>query len=172
MRSSPRLVAPASTAARIAARLECIRPKRRSVNASRKPVREFTSPQKVGDPDARHEHIDRAVEAFARGRRHRIVRRDAQTGVLEAHAIEPTACQQLRSHFAQALVQPFASIGEPDPGVGLAPAFGEHLLGFVRRRQIGVEAAIIPTEPRRVYRRLQLLRGLEHEQIKSIFPRG
>ena len=27
-------------------------------------------------------------------------------------------------------------------------------------------------EPRRVYRRLQLLRGLEHEQIKSIFPRG
>ena len=28
------------------------------------------------------------------------------------------------------------------------------------------------TEPRRVYRRLQLLRGLEHEQIKSIFPRG
>ena len=28
------------------------------------------------------------------------------------------------------------------------------------------------TEPRRVYRRLRLLRGLEHEQIKSIFPRG
>ena len=28
------------------------------------------------------------------------------------------------------------------------------------------------SEPRRVYRRLQLLRGLEHEQIKSIFPRG
>ena len=27
-------------------------------------------------------------------------------------------------------------------------------------------------EPSRVYRRLQLLRGLEHEQIKSIFPRG
>ena len=30
----------------------------------------------------------------------------------------------------------------------------------------------LPSEPRRVYRRLQLLRGLEHEQIKSIFPRG
>ena len=41
--------------------------------------------------------------------------------------------------------------------------------------QVGVFAGEIEKdllEPRRVYRRLQLLRGLEHEQIKSIFPRG
>ena len=100
-------------------------------------------PQKVGDPEARHERIDRAVEAFARGRRHGVVRRDAQPNVLEAQAFEPTA-RQLRPHFAQAFVQPFASMGEPDRGVGLEPAFGEHLPGFVHRRQTGVEAAIVP----------------------------
>ena len=36
---------------------------------------------------------------------------------------------------------------------------------FAKLRQDG-------PEPPRVSRRLQLLRGLEHEQIKSIFPRG
>ena len=100
-------------------------------------------PEQVSDPDAWHEHVDRAVEAFAGGRRHGVVRRDAQPAVLEAHPFEAPA-RQLCTHLGQAPVQPVAPVREPGPAVGLQAAFGEHRLGFVRRRKVGVEAAVVP----------------------------
>ena len=57
-------------------------------------------PQQIGDPDARHQRIDRAVEAFARRRRERVVRRDFEAALLEPDAGEATG-HQLRAHFAQ-----------------------------------------------------------------------
>ena len=43
----------------------------------------------------------------------------------------------------------------------------------LRREEVWREKSGAPrTEPPRVYRRLQLLRGLENEQSKSVFPRG
>ena len=72
-----------------------------------------------------------------------VVRRDAQTPVLESHSFEPTA-RQLRAYLGQPSVQPVAPFGEPDIAVGLQTAVGENTLGFVRRRKVGVEAPVVP----------------------------
>ena len=65
----------------------------------------------------------------------------------------------------------------PSRGLYYAPDFTlEKIWNGVRatgRWSVTEEGAVCwHVEPHRVYRRLQLLRGLEHEQIKSIFPRG
>ena len=144
MRSSPRLVAPASTVARIVARFECTRLERRSVNASRKPVREFTSHR-------RSVIRMRGMSAsIARSRRSPAGGVTASCGVMRRRAFSRrTPSSRPRASFVPTAPRRscsrLASIGEPDRGVGLDPAFGEHMPGFVRRRQIGVEAAIVAT---------------------------
>ena len=100
-------------------------------------------PQQVGDPDTRHERIDRAVKAFARGRGEGVVGRDLEAAVLETDAFEATG-GQLRAHLAQPVVEPLAPAFEPGRCVGLQRAVAEDALRFVRGHKVGVESTVVP----------------------------
>ena len=99
-------------------------------------------PQQIGDPDARHQRIDRAVEAFARRRRERVVRRDFEAALLEPDAVEATG-HQLRAHFAQPVVEPLAPACEPGRPVGVQCAVAQDALCVVQGHEIGVESTVV-----------------------------
>ena len=100
-------------------------------------------PQQVGDPDTRHERIDRAVKAFARGRGEGVVGRDLEAAVLETDAFEATG-GQLRAHLAQPVVEPLAPAFEPGRSVRLQCSVAEDALRFVRGHKVGVESTVVP----------------------------
>ena len=99
-------------------------------------------PQQIGDPDARHQRIDRAVEAFARRRRERVVRRDFEAALLEPDAVEATG-HQLRAHFTQPVVEPLAPACEPGRPVGVQCAVAQDALCVVQGHEIGVESTVV-----------------------------
>ena len=100
-------------------------------------------PQQVSDADARHQDIDGVVKAFGGGRRDRIVRGDLEAAAFETHALD-MAAEEPFAHFVQPLAQRLAPAFQPRQPVGLQSPACKNIPRLVQRRQVGVEAAVIP----------------------------